>query len=88
LTSEEAKTEGAAFVLPYEAMSSSHMAAFSHYIERLGPVQYNDHLMLTASLPEGAKLIEWAQRKWHICNPVPVYVGNEVAVWLALVRGT
>jgi len=88
LLTDDVRTEGAAFVLPYEAMSRSELKVFSHHIERLGPVQNNDHLLLAPSLPEGTKFIEWAQRKWHVYNHIPVYVGDEVAMWLALVRGT
>lgn len=60
---------------------------YSGHIEKLGPVNYDDHLLLSPDLPEGTKGLEWMGRTWHVYNPVAVPVGADIALWLALVRG-
>ncbi|MGO0058643.1 hypothetical protein ACTID9_01015 [Brevibacillus fluminis] len=74
-----------AFVLPYTATSRREIPQYSHYIDKLGPAAFDDHLLIAPELPEGAKQLKW-NGVWHIHNPTPVYVGNEIGVWLTLVR--
>ncbi len=86
LPTEQVSIDGHAFVLPYDAMSRRELQSYNHYIEKLGPVQYNDHLLLSPDLPENTKFLDWGGRSWHVYNPVSVPVGNGIGVWLALVR--
>ncbi len=87
LTTPATETNGHAFVLPYDAMSRQEIQMYSHYIERLGPVQQSDHLLIAPQLPVNVKYIDWTGRRWFVYNAVPVHVGDEIVVWLALVRG-
>lgn len=75
------------FVIPYGAASRREIPRYDHYIKQLGPIQQDDHILLAPNLPANTKRMEWSGKIWHIYNSLPILVGNEVGLWLALVRG-
>ncbi|WP_429845341.1 hypothetical protein [Brevibacillus sp. FIR094] len=74
------------FILPYAATSRAELPIYSHYIDKLGPVKQDDHLLITADLPANTVRLEWSGHTWHVHNPIAVPVGDSTGVWLALVR--
>ena len=86
LVSPPVFTDAHVFLIPYAAASRREIQQFSHYVEKLGPVRHDDHLLIASELPPDTKLLEWSGASWHVHNPIPVPVGNDVGVWLALVR--
>lgn len=86
LAASATPVDASVFLIPYAAASRKEIERFSHYIEQLGPVKNDDHLLIAPELPEHTKTMEWFGATWNIFNPVPVPLGNETGFWLALVR--
>ncbi|MED1954879.1 hypothetical protein [Brevibacillus centrosporus] len=79
-------TDAHVFILPYAATSRAELPQYSHFIEKLGPVRQDDHLLIAPDIPANTERLEWSGATWHVYNPIPVPVGNDIGVWLALVR--
>lgn len=86
LVSPATSVEANVFIIPYAATSRTEIPVYSHFIEKLGPVKNDDHLLITPEMPDNTKWLEWSDAKWHVHNPIAVPIGSSTGVWLALVR--
>ncbi|MED1790804.1 MULTISPECIES: hypothetical protein [Brevibacillus] len=75
------------FLQHFQVNSSRNIPQYAHYIEKLGPIELNDYMLIAPELPEHVKSLEWQGKVWSILNPIPVYDGDEIAYLIALVRG-
>lgn len=87
LPSTPLETEASVFVIPYGAASRREIPMYDSYLKQLGPIQQDDHILLAPDLPANTRRMEWSGISWHVYNPMPIPVGNETGLWLALVRG-